>query len=230
MLLNALHQAATLDPFLLGTALFLLLLACGFGLPVPEDITLIFLGYIAFMGSMPVEVALAIGLVGVFVGDSAVWWLGHRFGKNLVNTWLFRKLLPPKRLATIRAKYEKHHRWMLFLARFMPGLRSGVFLFAGWSGIRYRNFILTDGFAAMISVPAIIFTSYHFGGEIDQAIKAIQGVEKWIFLGVMLFVAYKMVMSLRRRAKEKAQAQVKDERGTFKRAATVTTSLRSNQL
>lgn len=227
MLLNALHQAATLDPLLLGTALFLLLLACGFGLPIPEDITLIFLGYISFMGAMPIEVALAIGFAGVLIGDSTMWWLGHRFGKNLVNTWLFRKVLPAHRLATIRSKYERNHRWMLFLARFMPGLRSGIFLFAGWSGITYRKFIWSDGLAAVISVPAILGTSYLFGAEIDHAIKAIQGVEKWIVLAALLFVAYKAFMSMRRRAKEKSLAEGK--RLPFKQSA-VPTSLRSDQL
>ena len=196
------HQLATVDPIVIGLGIFFVLLLCGFGLPLPEDIVLAFTGFVSYLGVMPVWLGVIIGLSGVLIGDSSLWWLGHRYGKEVLNLRLFKRFLPPHRLKKIQRMYRKYGNRMLFGARFTPGLRAGVFMFAGWSGVPYRRFIATDGSAALLSVPAIVLTTHFFGAEIDHTIKAVRGVERWVLLGIVLYVVIHALYSWRKKRKE----------------------------
>jgi membrane protein DedA with SNARE-associated domain len=198
--LDLFHQIAAWSPLVVGLCIFAVLLLCGFGLPLPEDIVLIFTGYACYLGVMPVWLGVVIALAGVLVGDSTLWLLGHRFGTGVMRLWVFRRLLPPARLKVIRAKYHAYRYRLLFTARFMPGLRAGVFFFAGQSAIPYHVFIRSDGAAALLSVPLIVVSTYLLGGQIDHAIALIRGVEHWVAAGIVtLCVAGIVVSEVRRR-------------------------------
>ena len=45
------------------------LFACGLGLPIPEDITLFAAGFLAFKGRISLAGAIAVGMVGVLIGE-----------------------------------------------------------------------------------------------------------------------------------------------------------------
>jgi len=200
VLIDLFHQIAAWDPILVGLAVVFVLLLCGFGLPLPEDVVLIFTGYACYLGVMPLWSALAITVAGVLVGDSVLWLLGRRFGTPLARLWLFRRLLTPRRLEVIRDRYHAYRHRVLFTARFMPGLRAGCFFFAGMSGIPYRVFLRCDGAAALLSVPAIVVATYFLGGQIDHAIGMVRGIEHWVVAGlVALFVGWVAVSEIRRR-------------------------------
>jgi membrane protein DedA with SNARE-associated domain len=209
VLIDLFHQVAAWDPALVGLCVFAVLLLCGFGLPLPEDVVLIFTGYACYLGVVPVWVAIVVTLAGVLIGDSTLWCLGHRFGSGMMRLWVFRHLLPPHRLEVIKTKYSAYRHGLLFAARFMPGLRAGVFFFAGLSGIPYRIFIRADGAAALLSVPAIVVATYLLGGQIDNAIRTIRGVEHWVAAGIIGLCAVCVAVSeVRRRRARAIEAKV----------------------
>jgi len=204
MLAETFTRLVGADPLPVAAGIFAVLLLSGFGLPLPEDVTLAFTGYACHLGVLPLWLGIALGLSGVMLGDSSLWWIGHRFGEHLLDTRLFRFILSAKRLAQIRRLYQRRGSRMLFMARFMPGLRSGVFLFAGWSGVSYGQFIRTDGLAALISVPALVCVTYAFGSEIDRAFAAVKDVEYWIFGGIIAYVLFHFVYTRIRDARNGA--------------------------
>ena len=65
----------------------------------------------------------------------------------------------------MQQKFDKYGNRVLFVARFLPGLRSPIFLTAGMSGkVSFWRWILMDGMAAMISVPFWVYLG-DFGAE-----------------------------------------------------------------
>ena len=68
---------------------FTILLACGLGLPIPEDITLFAAGLAAYYGNANHHVMVAVSFIGVMIGDSFVFFLGSRFGPKLKKRWPF---------------------------------------------------------------------------------------------------------------------------------------------
>jgi membrane protein DedA with SNARE-associated domain len=142
-------------------AVFVVLLACGFGLPVPEDITLVAGGIIAGLGYADVRVMCAVGLAGVLVGDASVFLIGRHLGTRALRLRWVARLLTPRRYARVQAKFERYGNRLMFVARFLPGLRTAVFLTAGMSRrVTFARFLLLDGCAALISAPFWVLLGY----------------------------------------------------------------------
>src|SRR6185312_16263354 len=143
-----------------------ILLACGLGLPVPEDITLFAAGLLCYYGLTNLWIMIAVAFLGVIFGDSIIFFLGHRVGRKLTKRWLFHKLLPDDRLTAVQHRFHQKGNKLIFAARFMPGLRAPIFFSAGTLHLPVRVFWFYDGLAALVSVPAIILAVYYFGDEL----------------------------------------------------------------
>lgn len=165
---------------------FGVLLACGIGLPIPEDITLFVAGVISYYGITDLWVMIGVCMAGVIFGDSLIFYLGAKYGQKLTKKWFFHKLLPDERLNAVKKKFHDRGNKLIFAARFMPGFRAPIFFSAGMLHLPYRTFIFYNGGAAMISVPAIVGAIYYFGDQLDHVVRVIQKVEHSIALVIFL--------------------------------------------
>jgi len=146
-------------------AVFFILILCGFGIPIPEDVTLVAGGVISGLGYKNVHFMAVTGVLGVLVGDGIMFMLGRHYGEQILKFRPVAKMLNPKRYALIRQKFDQYGNRVLFVARFLPGLRSPIFLTAGMSGrISFWQWLQMDGFAALISVPLWIYLG-SYGAE-----------------------------------------------------------------
>lgn len=161
-----------------------LLLICGLGVPMPEDITLIAAGILAAIGSMSLTGAIICGLVGVMLGDSFMFYLGRRYGRRAFNLPIIRSIMTQRRVEKAERKVLRNSKFICFTARFLPGLRSAIFLTSGTMGVRPIIFFALDGMAALISVPFWVIVGWWFGNNIDLALKFAERMQ--IYLGVGL--------------------------------------------
>ena len=146
-------------------AVFIALMICGAGLPLPEDITLVAGGVIAGLGYVNVHGMFALAMFGVLLGDSAIFLLGHHYGARMLKWRLVARILTPKRYAMVQEKFVRYGNRMLFIARFLPGMRTTVYITAGTSHrVSFTRFLLIDGLAALISVPFWVYLGY-FGAD-----------------------------------------------------------------
>jgi membrane protein DedA with SNARE-associated domain len=185
--------------------IFLILLACGLGIPIPEDITLIAGGILTYYGVCDVWIMIAVGLLGVMVGDSFIFWLGHKYGRKLLHKRPFRYFLNETKVEEIRKRLENHGGKLLFSARFMPGLRSTIFFASGMLHLPYRKLLIYDGGAALISVPAIVYSVYYFGDFLESVIAWIKKVEGGIVGVIALGLIYFLVKWWLKNRKKKGQ-------------------------
>lgn len=186
-------------PYLL---VFGILLLCGFGLPVPEDVTLFVGGLLAYYGAVDLYLMVVVGILGVLVGDSLMWYVGRRYGRKLMKKPFFQRLVPEERIqAASKRLNRKGSKRILFFGRFMPGLRAPIYFTSGMLHVPYMRFLSMDGLAAMISVPSIIGAVYYFGDELDSVIRWIKKIEHGIIflvIGLALAIGLKWWISHRR--------------------------------
>ncbi len=136
---------------------FGLLLLCGLGLPIPEDIILIIAGALGEMDGrswMRVGMVMYVGVVG---GDSMIFFAGRHLGTRMLASSWVQRILPPRKQIKVEAMLARYGWWALFLARFLPGLRAPLFFTAGSMKVSYLKFLCLDGLAALISVPFFVW-------------------------------------------------------------------------
>lgn len=143
-------------------AVFVILMICGFGLPIPEDISLVAGGVISGLGYANVHVMVVVGIAGVLAGDILMFVLGRIFGERALRLRWVAYLLTPRRYALVQAKFSRFGNRLMFVARFLPGLRSPIYLTAGMTRrVSFIRFFLLDGLAALISVPIWVYLGYY---------------------------------------------------------------------
>jgi membrane protein DedA with SNARE-associated domain len=134
------------------------LITCGLGVPLPEDVPLISGGWlIAHNGSLPLM--MFTGLAGILIGDSIIFRAGATYGERLLETRLG-KHIPGERVARTIALFERHGPKFIMFARFVPGLRAVTYFVAGTTGVPYWKFLTFDGIAACVSAPAWIYLGW----------------------------------------------------------------------
>jgi membrane protein DedA with SNARE-associated domain len=173
-ILNTLLGHSGPTPYLL---VFSLLIACGFGFPMPEDVILFASGMLAYYEAVEVWVIILVCFTGVMLGDCSVFTIGSLYGRRLRKTAFVKRILPPRRMRIVRRKLHDQGSKVIFAARFMPGLRTPVFFTAGTLHLPFRVFIFFDGLAALISVPTIIYAVYFFGDQVDHVIRVIKRIQ-----------------------------------------------------
>ena len=179
-LLDALTPYGTHSYFFI----FGILIACGFGLPMPEDILLVTGGVLASRGVIHLHLIILVTLVGVLLGDGMIFSMGKFFGPKIKNRKFFQLILPPDRDLKVADIIRKYGEKVIFMARFMPGLRTPIFFTTGTYQIPFWKFILFDGVAALISVPTWVYIGYVFGTNLEQLAKVIKKFQ-WGIYGVL---------------------------------------------
>jgi membrane protein DedA with SNARE-associated domain len=168
-------------------AILALLLLCGLGLPIPEEVTLIGSGYLSyrFPDLMDWRVASVVCVSGILLGDTLVYVLGRRFGNALLRLPLVRHELTPARLAKFDVLFERYGDRAIFFARFLMGVRLAAYFVAGRQRMPYWKFVLLDLAGALLSGPTSVFLGHHFGGEIERAVAVAKDANRLV-LGVVV--------------------------------------------
>jgi len=201
----------TMTPFGAYLWLFSILLLCGFGLPIPEDISLIAAGYISWRAKhgypplVNVHKAFAVCLTAVLAGDTIAFFFGRRYGRRVLASNLARRYFTPKRQLRTRAYFRKFGSKVVLVGRFTPGLRFTIFFTAGTLHVRPPVFFIYDFVAAAFSVPVLVYIAYLFGGQIDNVIKYARRAEHGILVAVVIVAAIVVIRLMRRRRKRLAR-------------------------
>jgi membrane protein DedA with SNARE-associated domain len=155
---------------------FSVLVGCGLGVPLPEDVCLIIGGYLVYSGSANLPLMVATGFLGILTGDSIIYWAGRRMGNRVRSDHgrYLRRLMTPPRRAKVEALFSRHGDKIIMAARFMPGVRALTFLTAGSAGMPYARFICFDGLAALASAPAFVFLGFRFGKQFQHVIETLK--------------------------------------------------------
>lgn len=161
----------SLDSTWAYVSIFLVLLACGLGLPVPEDITLVTAGILVYEESISLLPTVFLCLLGVLSGDFILFFFGRFYKNKIMDSRLLRFLgLTPEKILYAKQKLKNNANLVCFTARFLAGLRAPIFITAGMLGVRPRVFMLMDTLAALISVPLLVCGAWYFGEEIETVL------------------------------------------------------------
>jgi membrane protein DedA with SNARE-associated domain len=178
-------------------AVFGVLLLCGLGLPLPEEITLIAAGVAVYEGRAELVPMMVVTVVGILVGDSILFYFGRRYGPNLLLKPFVARLLHVDRMNKVRREFERHGTKSVFFGRFFAGIRGLVFFTAGTLGMRFRTFLLLDLLGALLSAPISVWLGCHFGAEIERLLSYVKQFDRALLLILAGFILYLVIRNWR---------------------------------
>lgn len=128
---------------------------------LPGDSLLFAAGAIAAASSLNIYIMYGILLGAAILGDTANYWLGHFIGPKVFvrDTGLVKKAY----LVKAQKFYDKYGGYAIFLARFVPIVRTFAPFVAGIGKMNYTHFIGYNIAGAFVWVSAFLGAGYFFG-------------------------------------------------------------------
>lgn len=177
-----------------GTVVFMMVIS-SFGFPVPEEVTLISVGIVCYMGRNPelfpppeagaeavnTYTAAGVTFLAVVASDFLVYTLGKTLGAKIMRWRVMRR--QRKQLDKVSSWMKKYGVFAAALFRFTPGLRFPGHFSCGMMGLPPFKFLAVDSLAALVSVPTQIFLISYYGKEILENFKTIK-----IIVGIALVI------------------------------------------
>jgi membrane protein DedA with SNARE-associated domain len=171
---------------------FIVLLLCGLGAPLPEEVTLIGCGLLWHKGLVQFIPITLVCSAAILLGDSIPYWLGRHYGLAALKTKWVAKVLHPERFAKLERRFEENKNWSIFTCRFLPGLRIPGYFVAGTLRMSFTRFLVIDGLGVLLSVPTSIWLAKlvfdQFGDQIEEAQKKVSHFNHILLAGAALIV------------------------------------------
>lgn len=177
---------------------------------LPGDSLLFAAGAFAATGAMNVVVVFVLLAVAAILGDTVNYWIGHRVGPRVFEEDV--RFLKREYLERTQKFYEKHGGKTIFLARFVPIVRTFAPFVAGVGTMRYGKFIVYNIVGALVWTSVFIFAGYYFG-NIPVVRENFGLVVIAIILVSVLPVGYELIQHRLRRSPEPAANPAVPEEG-----------------
>lgn len=128
---------------------------------LPGDSLLFAAGAFAALGSLNIAALLVLLFVAAVLGDTANYWIGHFFGKQIIA---HPKIpIDEEHIKETQKFYKKHGGKTIIIARFMPIIRTFAPFVAGIGTMDYVQFLLYNVIGAAIWVLLATLAGFFFG-------------------------------------------------------------------
>lgn len=149
---------------------------------VPADTFIVAGGFIAGLGTVH-----PLGVFGVVWGGNvggavAVYGAGRRYGPSFFRTGPGRRLAGERRMERLQAFYRRWGLVAIFLARFLPGFRAVVPVFAGVTQLEPSRAIPPMVVASAIWYGALLQIGYLGGDNIEAVAAALEQANRGLLI------------------------------------------------
>lgn len=112
--------------------------------------------------SLPLAILLAVVWLAPIIGDQCNYFIGHFFGRRIVESGKV-KALTPERIAKTEKMIDKWGPIAVFLGRFFPFIRTFMPFISGISGMRWTRFTPFSILGGVVWSSLFTLLGYFFG-------------------------------------------------------------------
>src|SRR5262245_48244882 len=147
------------------------LVLAGAGAPIPEELPTVGAGiWVASNPDLgPARwLVLPVCFAGVLISDMMLYSIGRFWGPRLLEYRWVQGIVPPDKREKIEHNFHEQGVKILLLVRWLPGIRSPMFITAGIMRLPVIRFIVADGIAAVVGHSMLFFLAWWFGDSFRQ--------------------------------------------------------------
>lgn len=133
-----------------------------FGFFFPGDSLLFTAGILASQGIFNIYYLIIFCILAAILGDSVGYWSGRKYGRALFERdagFFFKK----QRIYDAEEFFERHGKYTIIVARFVPIIRTFAPIVAGIGRMKYRTFITYNVFGGIFWVTLMASLGYFLG-------------------------------------------------------------------
>lgn len=187
-----------LPPWLVLTLVFLFpaLEASAFvGVLVPGEIGVVLGGVVANQGKLPVSAVVAAAIAGAAIGDTIGYFVGKRWGEQILGH-LPDRILDEQKMENAEDALRRHGGKAVFFGRFTAALRALIPGAAGMSGMHYPTFLGWNVLGGAIWGTAFVMIGYLAGSQY----KTVERYANWFGIALLVGIIAVVVVRHRREA------------------------------
>ncbi len=128
---------------------------------LPGDSLLFAAGAFAAIGSFNITLLVVLLWIAAFLGDTVNYWIGYYFGEKLIAS--HKIPLNSRYIEKTQKFYVEHGGKAIFLARFVPIVRTFAPFVAGISKMDYKKFVYYNASGGFVWVFGFTLLGYFFG-------------------------------------------------------------------
>ena len=188
---------ATAHPFIVQYgygALFGVLFAESFGLPLPGEAFLVTASFLATQGQLNIWLVGLTAWAAAVLGDNVGYAIGHFGGRRLIIRHGARVGISAERLNKTERFFAHYGPEIVIVARFFPVLRQLNGIVAGSAGMGWKRFASYNALGGLLWVGAWSSGVYYFGSQIETWLMRVHTIAIWLagalVLSLLVAAAY----------------------------------------
>jgi membrane-associated protein len=186
---------------------------------LPGETAIVAAAVLAADGGLSLPLVILAGAVGAVIGDSTAYWIG-RAGSGPIRRGIVR-MAGEDRLIAAERMVRRHGAILVFVGRFLPGLRIAINISCGAGQMGYRRFLLFDAMGGLVWATQAALIGYFLGRAFADKPWVAFLVAFAVTGAVAVAVGWRERVRVRReRAAAEREAGVHDEEGDSARAPT----------
>jgi membrane protein DedA with SNARE-associated domain len=175
------------------------------GIPLPAEAALIAAGFFAARNQdLDIWSLLTVSIVAAIFGEIVGFWIGKRFGHQLLMRYGTRLGMTEGRIRIGQWLFMRYGGRFVFIARFLPFLRNMAAVLAGTNSMAQRTFYFASATAAAAWIICYGLAAYSFG-EAFANVASPAAVCLGLAAALMVLAAPALMLRYERRLLAKAE-------------------------
>lgn len=192
------------NSFLLYLIIFTVIMLEYANFPLPSEIVLPLAGALSIPFKLNIAVVIAVSILGGIIGSLTNYYLGYKYGRNLVN-WIIKKMPKSKKSLDISYSFfDKYKNASILFSRLIPIARTMISIVAGTLKMNCFKFILFSTIGLSIWNIALICGGYIFFDNLEAIISIVSTyslIIKIIIALIAIALTLKYIKNKERRTK-----------------------------
>jgi len=151
--------------------------------PVPNEMVLLFCGYLSSVGKLDCITVLITVIAADALGSSLLYMTFYYFGQRLLQKWPY--VIPARKLAYLTARVSHQDHWSIYVGRHIPLLRGYTAVAAGLLQISPRIFLPAVLLSALTWSGGYVMAGKLFGHEYVDVVPRL-AIGKFVLTGLVL--------------------------------------------
>lgn len=163
--------------------------------PIPEEVSLISLGYICKHNHLNLFVAGGFALAGLLIVDNTLFYLsgkGRRFTGKLAQNY------DGKLLSELKGELRTHTTRTLIICALLPKVRFLSPILAASSGVGWKQFFVVNTLTTLFYVSGYIASGVFFHQGLASVLSHMQTFQHLIFILIITFIFIWLVIKVRK--------------------------------